>query len=560
MEAGTPNHAALRLAVTGGGVALTIGLLIATAYVAGGGADPPAAASTAAADLIETGASYELPQAATALTPVSIAESAYEAPLYEEPSAPQQKPVATPAATPNRPSTLPARAQASEWAGPLTIHNPAAFGPPEDDSIPPVPTNPAPRPERLANRAPTHLPALPALVPPAGGQPPVAWAPAPPLLGESTPVAEPEAPDEGPTRTLATAVRPLQDLAPSEGQEELLSYTASTNDLSKRLSGDVQAGFKLGKSGAVYAARSKFVSVLRQIAQAKDAEAGSNDHTTALAEGLRTLDDADDFVPRGNALEAELDVAAIASSHGLRLVGERTSSHEAIARYSQHAAAKLAQAAAGEPAGSMALYGLGKSYARLEAQGDAPTAGRKGTVMFRAAVNTNTENYLAANELGVRLARAGRYQQASKVLRQAASQPSAIATIHANLAAVEQRIGNDQTAALAKSHSEQLAQSERASGQVSRRLGVEWVAPDQFRRGAPQQVAAASIPSPHQPAAPVFTAAPPQRVESGWSGFVAKAKRATGWSNPPQPPVATGPPAGYGPPPWVTSQPQPVIR
>ena len=62
---------------------------------------------------------------------------------------------------------------------------------------------------------------------------------------------------------------------------------------------------------------------------------------TALAEGLRTLDDADDFVPRGDALEAELDVAAIARSHGVGIVsdsGRVVAPHEAVARYAQHAA------------------------------------------------------------------------------------------------------------------------------------------------------------------------------------------------------------------------------
>lgn len=565
MEAGTPKHAARRLAVTGGGIVLTVGLLIATALVAGRRADRPTSTQTAAAGLIDSGASYELPQTAEPMTPVVANAPAYPAPVYEEPRVTQQQPTAAPAVAPKPPS--PPQQQASEWSGPVTIHNPAAFGPPEDDSFPSMPTGAPPEPRRVASLAPRLLPKVPTLAPPAGGEPPIAWEPAPPLLDKPVDkpeqIAEAEASDEGPARTLATAVRPLKELAASKGQEELLSYTVSTNDLSKRLSGDVQAGFQLGKSGAVYAARSRFVGVLRQIAQAKDAEAGSNDHATALAEGLRTLDDADDFVPRGNALEAELDVAAIASSHGLRLVGEATSSHAAIARYSQHAAEKLAQAAAGEPAGSMALYGLGKTYARLEAQGDDATAGRKGTVMFRAAVDANTENYLAANELGVRLARAGRYQQASKVLRLAATQPAAIAQIHANLAAVEERIGNEQTAVLAKSHSERLAQSERANGQVSRRLGVEWVAPDQFRRGSPQQVAAAPvapIAAPQPTPLPAYPSVPPQRVESGWSGFVAKAKRVTGWSSTPEPPVAPGPPVGYGQPPLMIAQPQRVVR
>ena len=67
---------------------------------------------------------------------------------------------------------------------------------------------------------------------------------------------------------------------------------------------------------------------------------------------------------------------------------------------------------------------LGKTYARLESQGDTD-AGRKSAVMFRAAMQTHPQNYLAANELGVRLARDGHYQQAGEVLRMAARRPEA---------------------------------------------------------------------------------------------------------------------------------------
>lgn len=548
MEAGNPKRAAVRLVATLGGAVLTVGLLIATAYLAGERPAKPADQDQAAWELVETGESYRLPQSAEPVTPVATPPVAaeYQPPVYEAPRVAQKPPSA--------PATPPAKAQppSTEWSGPVTIHNPAAYGPPEDDSLPPIPTattGAPPEPPVLA-RIPDAT--VRAELQPQAGRPPVAWTPTETLpgLGSSEPLASGTPAGRS---MVPTKVRPLRDLGPSQGAA-LLSYTASTNDLSKRLASEVQAGFQLGKSGAVYAARGKFVGVLRRIALAKDAESGSNDHARALAEGLRTLDDADDFVPRGDALEAELDVAAIASSHGLRLLGEAASPHEAIARYSQHAAQQLALAAAGEPAGSMALYGLGKAYARLEAQGDDPTAGRKGTVMYRAAVDSNADNFLAANELGVRLARNGRYQQASEVLRQAAARPTAIATVHANLAAVEERLGNRETARLAQQHSERLAQDERATGQVSRRHGIEWVAPEQFRRGVPQQVAAAPVAQP----APVAPSTVAQPAQGGWSGFLAKAKRATGWSSP-QPPATAGTPGSYASPPVMASQPR-VVR
>ncbi len=562
MEARNPKRAAYRLAAAVGGVLLTV-VFVAVTIALMVGERQQATASVEPKpewDVIETGESYRLPIAEitpVASTPLARVPAPYEPP----PSYVSTAEVSTtePREQP-RPSPVVA-AQPNGWSGPVMIHNPAAFGPPEDGSLPPIPTpqfarttTPEPRVARRDSNGPTLV------------APPADWDE--PLLVEDTdgplpaeptsiePIVEPLA------RRLAASrpKRPLRELASSSG-DELLSYTTSTNDLSKRLATDVQAGFQLGKSGAVYAARAKFVAVLRRIALAKDAEAGTTRHAEALAEGLRTLDDADDFVPRGDALEAELDVASIASSHGLRLVSNEApvAPHEAITRYSRHSASKLAEAAAGEPAGSMALYGLGKTYARLEAQAGQSTAGRKSLVMYRAAVDTHTENYLAANELGVRLARDGRYEQASQVLRKAASQPTAIATVHANLAAIENRVGRPQAAVIAQNQSEQLAQQERATGEVSRRHGVQWVDPQVFRRAGPTGVIAQhqtampqpppqqmthqqmisqqamppqSMPPQYAPQPGYATAPPTPQQPGGWNGFMRTAKRTLGWSSP----------------------------
>ncbi|MEO0530690.1 MAG: hypothetical protein AAF266_08965 [Planctomycetota bacterium] len=534
MEAAPRQRAALRLALVGGAALVTMAMLVATVVVLSrrGEAAEEVAEARPEWDVIEpSDQSYPLPVTPIAAAPAPI--DAYQLPTptpkYVEPPA---KPVIT-----DEPKT--ASTADSGWSGPQTIHNPAAFGPPEDGSLPPIPTMGTPAPQRVAAR-PISQPTEPRLI---AATPPSHWEPSPttPLaIDEEPSEAEPAEPVITQPAREKTPTRPLRNITPVN-QQALLSYTASTNDLSRRLAPEVQAGFQLGKSGAVFAARAKFVSVLRRIAQAKDAEARSTRNAEALAEGLRTLDEADDFVPRGDALEAELEVAAIARSHGVQLLdgADSVSPHDAIARYSQHAAARLAEAAGNEPAGSMALYGLGKSYARLAAQGGDPTAGRKSAVLYRAAVDTHSENYLAANELGVSLARAGRYDQASAVLRQAASQPTAIATVHANLAAIENRRGEIQMAAAARQHSQMLAARERAAGEVSRRHGIEWVSPQAFQRAGGQTVAAAPPTAPVQQ--PVTSATPrayttaapaPQQHQGGWSGFVRSAKRITGWSKP----------------------------
>lgn len=587
MEAANPKRATYRLAVALGGVLLTLTLGVVTVVVLVlrySGEPTPVTMVTETPVYVsaEPSASYHLPFGAVAPLEEGYASSLAAPPTFVPPSyepvATKTSPLTTPLAAAPAPALpkTPAFPTTNVEGGATMIYNPAAFGPPEDDTIPGLPT--AQRPPRVA-MLPADGPVFPQTSEPDPGQ----WDGTPSFA--VTPIEEPKAlaietkaAPEAKTVVPDTTPRSLRELS-SVNHESLLSYTASTKDLSRRLEPEVQAGFELGKSGAVYAARAKFVEVLRKVALAKDAAEGSSRCATALAEGLRKLDEADDFIPKGDALEAELDVAAIANSHGVRLVSEAgsTAPSEAIAQYSQHSAACLAEAVAGEPAGSMALYGLGKSYARLEAQGGDATAGRKSLVMYRAAVDAHAQNFLAANELGVRLAQGGRYEQASQVLRTAAAQPGAIATVHANLAAIEEKLGREQTAVAAKRHSERLAQHERAAGEVSRRHGVEWVDPNAFRQASPAAAApytpsapvtAAPVASPNtrqvyaptqQPAAwqqspvqqaPMQQAPMQQGQPSGWQSFVDRTKRATGWSKEPAyQPQPTAPPV-------VASQPR----
>ena len=208
----------------------------------------------------------------------------------------------------------------------------------------------------------------------------------------------------------------------------------------------------------------------------------------ALTDGLRAIDEADDFLPRGEALESELNTLEIARSHSTPVVrlakDKHLSPHRALALYSKYSAERLAEAVSTEQAGSMALYGLGKTYARLATQGGDPLAGRKSAVMYQASVTAHKENYLAANELGVYLARAGRYEQAAPLLELAASHESAPSTVYANLAMVQQQIGQFVAASQTEQQQQQVNQAEFAAGAISQRHGIQWVDPAAFRNAA----------------------------------------------------------------------------
>jgi tetratricopeptide (TPR) repeat protein len=544
MEAVEPRRAALRLLGAFAGVALTVALATVAVVVvlrrAPGDADHGAFEPSP----------FDEGDASSFVLPASEPASAVSVHRVVEmiPGGPDASRFAY--VEPERPLNASGGVDASGvWSGPVMIENPAARseGPIAREARRPTPAAKA-SDDRLfqgPSFAPDeHLP-----------------------TDDDAPAGQSTAPSESPALEAPASPMPQHAVTPLS-DDDFYSYTSSTNELSKRLTPDVRAGFQLGKAGAVYAARERFLRVLREVAAAKDAEEGASRHASALADGLRALEEADDFVPRGDMLETELDAASIAQSHATALLHDldpalaAPSPHEAVALYSRHAAQKLAEATAGEQAGSMALHGLGKSYARLSVQGGDVTAGRKSAVAFRAAILAHSGNYLAANELGVYLARGGRYDQAAEVLRMAAAQPGAAATVYTNLAEVEQKRGQQATALAVADAGQRVARAEQASGEVSRRMGVEWMDAPSFRqttvadRGgdAPSQqpgYAEATQAAPrgpwHAPPAPAasMALAPPAESANPFRRAMTSVRRATGWdrSVPQQPSPARAAPA-----------------
>jgi len=277
-----------------------------------------------------------------------------------------------------------------------------------------------------------------------------------------------------------------QTLQPSDAvAPEILFHTPTTVELTKQLMPAVQRGYGLAQRGALFAARTEFVQVLRRVAQAQDAAANTGSHSRALAAGLRALAEADDFVPSGVQLEAELDVRVTASSHRTHVLNDQEDPvlpHEAVALYHTYAEQKLAEAAAGEQAGSMALYGLGQIYARLaERKDDDVHFVRSAITMYAAALAACPDNHLAANELGVLLCRTGRSADAVRQFQKAIDfAPSA--TAYHNLAVAQRKLGMNGEAQANEQESTRLASWERASGSISRRAGIEWVAPAEMAR------------------------------------------------------------------------------
>jgi tetratricopeptide (TPR) repeat protein len=292
-----------------------------------------------------------------------------------------------------------------------------------------------------------------------------------------------------------------------------LVFPPTKSELTTQLLPAVQRGYNLAQHGAFFAARTEFIQVLRRVAQAKDAGSSTDEHARALADGLRALDEADDFVPQGAQLEAELDVRTTASSHRtpvLRDYPEEVLPQDAVVLYHGYAQQELSIAAGGEQAGSMALYGLGKVYSRLaERRDDDVQDTRSAMTMYSAALAACPDNHMAANELGVLFCRTGHPTEAiQQFTRTIDLAPNAVA--YHNLAIAQQKLGMAGQAAANEQESQRLAAVDRSAGEISRRAGVQWVSPAEMAR-----VTQPVSPTPTV-AAPATAAKPAATVWNKW--------------------------------------------
>jgi hypothetical protein len=295
----------------------------------------------------------------------------------------------------------------------------------------------------------------------------------------------------------------------------------------------VRKGFELAGRGAFYAAKLEFHQALRIVAQSLDAQQGGTRRMDALAAGLEALAEADSFVstPPGRTL----DLAAVVASHRTPVLKgadlTNVSLIAALQQYYTYAQEQLAVAGGQEPVASVALYGLGKTYAVLPAAGGAVvTEAPKGIALHQAALLVDSRNYMAANELGVLLARCGQLQAARAALQHSVRLAAEPATWR-NLARVHEMLGETslareashqaQHAASTASRSGTQAGSQRSVAAGAPRQPVVWVDPSTFAAAARAEAdpPASGRPNATAPAAPTprpATSPVPQPGRTAW--------------------------------------------
>jgi tetratricopeptide (TPR) repeat protein len=250
----------------------------------------------------------------------------------------------------------------------------------------------------------------------------------------------------------------------------------------------VVRGFSLGDKGAVYAARTEFIQALRTIAQAVDAQAGLTPQdpqscSMALVRALRALTEADDFAPSGSRLDGNLDLNAIIAAHHTPACKQHRPASQlaAMQAYFDFASDELQRAAAASPIASQALTGLGKSYTVPTDKNQSRLAPAKAMVFHQAAVAADSSNHLAANDLGVLLAKHGQWEPAKQSLLQSLRVQADAATWR-NLAGVHRQLGEHELAQLAEREREMLIEksSDATASTIDGKPTVQWVDPKAF--------------------------------------------------------------------------------
>ncbi len=271
----------------------------------------------------------------------------------------------------------------------------------------------------------------------------------------------------------------------------------------------IKRGVELGNRRAFYSARAEFVQALRVMAQAHDMEHRTDGHSQALATGLKALDEADDYIARGSSFESELNVVRISAVHRTPVVRsdpEGITPREAIQRYYTYAQEQLATSMGQDATGSAALSAMGKFYSVLaqEQPSDAVNAQAKAMALHQAALVVDANNAVAANELGVLLARFGRPKDAQAWLEHSASVAPQAITWH-NLAIVHQQLGDLNLAEQARRQEAIVAQRGGRSA-TSTVPEIRWVSPrelDAVRVDRPAAPPGRAIPAPGPARPPV---------------------------------------------------------
>ncbi|TWT30035.1 hypothetical protein [Blastopirellula retiformator] len=414
---------------------------------------------------------------------------------------------------PAKPDMGPSKLEGSRWSNnpapaPRKTSEPMPAASPQSPEVsldqlelfplqPGAPSKPAPRHEMRS------LPELPP--PPELSQQPPAFMPrieaevAPQPEPQRTPVA-PAAPlVQSPPAQLSPVAIPPQAFAaaPSNPAHQRLDLHAMAA-VRGRAQSLIEHSFLLAQRGAFFSARAELIQALRLLTQTLDTERQTHQYSEALAEGLLALEEASDFVPEGSRLEADINLERLIQSHRTQILKKVDASQltplVAAQQYFSHAQDRLAIACGGVPESSAALYGLAKlqPYLKSGSGGDKALIGPRSIALHQSAFLADPNNILAANELGVLLARYGQLSDAKQVFVKGLRSHS-LADTWNNLAKVHEMLGENEMASLAR---EEAKYATAQGGVAPKGNFVRWVSPEAFAQQQRREETAIGLQNP----------------------------------------------------------------
>ncbi|MEM7782203.1 MAG: hypothetical protein AAF623_02540 [Planctomycetota bacterium] len=244
----------------------------------------------------------------------------------------------------------------------------------------------------------------------------------------------------------------------------------------------IEYGKTLARRGAAFAANEEFISALRIVAEAIDAQSGGNDYSKALSLAGLALRESGDFIPRNS--QVAFDVRNIIEGHRCRAVSVEEAStmtaSSALARYLEFAENYFDIAGGRTVVAAEALFCLGKLHRLRSEQNNVPGNSQQfqSIVYHRAAMLADPQHHRSANELGVLMARNGRTEEAKELLKKSLIVDRS-PLVWQNLARIHNRLGEDNFAKLATKESRLAMNSNIPSGQNSM---IQWMAPGTFNQ------------------------------------------------------------------------------
>jgi tetratricopeptide (TPR) repeat protein len=304
----------------------------------------------------------------------------------------------------------------------------------------------------------------------------------------------------GGARRTADVSRPQSPGAIANGLSERPAEQRSLAMIAPQAQAHIDYALNLAERGAVQSAQAEFIMALDLIADSLDADMrdATRAHARAVQAGLIAIEESKDFVPADTPHDIAINLSQLAATHQTPVLKNidlaRMTRAEALQGYHSYATQQLAFAGGRSTIASSALYGLGRA-ASVSAAGAScrnPLGAPNAMAFYQAALLVDPQNYLAANELGVLLARYGDLESAAGQLVNSLSIKPQVETWH-NLAVVYKRMGQSAKAEQAEQQRAKLLAAPRDSvaaagnpGDLGSRPVLRWVDADTFAASSPQ--------------------------------------------------------------------------